>query len=32
MKDDSDDRPANAKEILVEMKDISELMLDLILQ
>jgi len=29
MKDDSDDGPANAKEILVEMKDISELMLDL---
>jgi len=29
MKDDSSDRPTNAKKILVEMKDISELMLDL---
>ncbi len=29
MKDGSDNRPTNAKEILVEMKDISELMLDL---
>ncbi|OFV68226.1 MAG: potassium channel protein [Candidatus Syntrophoarchaeum caldarius] len=29
MKDDSGDRPTNAKEVLVEMKDISELMLDL---